>query len=188
MRVGVIADTHGLLRPDALAALEDCALILHAGDVGRESILQELRAIAPVQVVRGNVDFGTWTHALPHEVYLELEGTNIYMVHRPEDVSIDPAAAAAVIIHGHTHRPLKAWRSGVLWLNPEVPGRGASIPVTVAILQIPHSPRGHARNPRYCLVMKRNLCILVLVCASACGDETTPSAGMQRARPRRSPA
>jgi hypothetical protein len=131
--VGVISDTHGLLRPEAVAALDGCDLILHAGDVGRAAILDELRRIAPVHAVRGNVDGGELA-ALPLTEAVEVGDHVIYMIHIVEDLDLDPGAAGvALLVHGHTHRPRTGTHRGVPVLNPGSAGpRRFELPVTVA--------------------------------------------------------
>jgi len=138
MRVGVISDTHGLLRPEALAALQGCERILHAGDVCDRAILDELRRIAPVTAVRGNTDRGALGYELkPFEV-VEAAGTRLFVLHDAGDLDFDPRAAGiAVVITGHTHAPTVAEHAGVLYLNPGSAGpRRFRLPVTVAILTI----------------------------------------------------
>jgi putative phosphoesterase len=135
---GVISDTHGLLRPEAVAALEGSDLLLHAGDVGDPRLLEELREIAPLTVVRGNVDFGSWAAELPATAAVEVEGHAIYMLHDLEDLDLDlEAAGMAAVIYGHSHRPLIERRGGVLYLNPGSAGpRRVRLPVTVARLRV----------------------------------------------------
>jgi putative phosphoesterase len=138
MKVGVISDTHGLLRPSALAALEGCAHILHAGDVGNDAILPVLAQIAPVTAVRGNVDAVGATAALPLTEAVELAGSLLYMVHRLEDLDLDPAAASMrAVIFGHSHTPEITWRNGVLFFNPGSAGpRRFRLPVSLGFLEI----------------------------------------------------
>lgn len=140
MRIGVISDTHGWLRPEALRELEDCELIVHAGDIGGEEVLQELERIAPVVAVRGNVDVDTG-HAmrpLPTFDVTECAGQTLYIVHRLADMDIDPhAAGVAAVIHGHSHQPLTEWRNGVLYFNPGSAGpQRLPLPVTVGRLTL----------------------------------------------------
>ena len=136
--VGVIADTHGLLRPEAVAALQGADLILHAGDVGPAVILDELRAIAPTTAVRGNVDTGMWATALPLSDVVSVGGLELYMLHDRASLDLDPAAAGfAAVIFGHSHRPGAELRNGVLYLNPGSAGpRRFTLPVTIARLTI----------------------------------------------------
>lgn len=137
MRVGVLSDTHNLLRPRVLERLAGCELILHAGDVGDLEILQRLRRIAPVEAVRGNTDVGPTAEGLPESLTGDLAGLPYCMVHRREDV--DPAwiRRARLIVYGHTHRPELAWQGSCLLLNPGACGqRRFSYPLTLAILTV----------------------------------------------------
>lgn len=119
MVVGVISDTHGLMRPEALDALRGSELILHAGDIGGVEIIKALRRIAPVIAVRGNTDRGPWALELPWREVVEVEGELIYLLHSLEDLDIDPAAAGfRVVITGHSHQALMETRQDVLFLNP----------------------------------------------------------------------
>jgi len=137
-RVGVISDTHGLLRPEAVAVLEGSDLIVHAGDVGDPRILDELARLAPVRAVRGNVDHGPWAGALPLTEVVEVEGVSLYVLHILEDLDLDPAAAGlGVVVFGHTHRPLLERRGEVLYLNPGSAGpRRFDLPVGVAWIDV----------------------------------------------------
>lgn len=140
--IGVISDTHGLLRQEALDALAGSELILHAGDVGGPEILERLSAIAPVHAVRGNTDGGAWAAALPATEVVELGAGGgsplAYVLHDIEDLDLDPAAAGiAVVVYGHSHRPSVETRGGVLFLNPGAAGhRRFTLPVTVARLEV----------------------------------------------------
>lgn len=136
LRVGVISDTHGLLRPEAVAALRGSDLILHAGDVGGAYILDTLRAIAPVHAVRGNTDGGAWAQVLPLTETVEVGGALLHVVHDLHDLDLMPQAAGiAAVISGHTHRPAVEERGGVVYLNPGAAGpRRFDLPVTVAHL------------------------------------------------------
>jgi len=136
--VGVISDTHGLLRPEALTALADSDFVIHAGDVGDEEILQALRAIAPLTVVRGNVDVQAWTQKLPHGDMLEVDGVRIYVVHDLGTLDIVPASAGvAVVVYGHSHHPDIFARSGVTYFNPGSAGpRRFRLPITVGRIEI----------------------------------------------------
>lgn len=138
MLVGVISDTHGLLRPEAIEALRSSEHILHAGDVGSPDILVELRKIVPVTAVRGNVDHGPWAQALSETEVVELAGVSLYMLHDLKHLDLDPRAAGfAAVISGHTHQPKSEQRNGVLYLNPGSAGpRRFQLPITVAILRI----------------------------------------------------
>ncbi|NNK64056.1 MAG: metallophosphoesterase family protein [Gemmatimonadetes bacterium] len=131
--MGVVSDTHGLLRPEVLPLLEGACHIIHAGDVGDPAILETLGRIAPTTAVRGNTDRGPLA-SLPLTAALEVEGHATYAIHIPEDLDVDPVAAGlAVVIHGHTHRPRVEWIDGVLHLNPGSIGpRRFSLPITMA--------------------------------------------------------
>ena len=138
MLIGVISDTHGLLRPQALAALAESDHIVHAGDIGNGAILERLRALAPLSVVRGNNDRGDWAASLRETEQLQLGGITLHVVHDLADLAIDPRAAGVdVVVHGHSHRPGFSRRDGVLYLNPGSAGpRRFRLPVTVALLQV----------------------------------------------------
>jgi putative phosphoesterase len=138
MTVGVISDTHGLLRPEATEALQGSKLIVHAGDVGNAEVLERLRAIAPTVAVRGNVDGGAWATALPVTEVVEVGRLRLYVLHELSGLDFDPKAAGfAAVISGHTHRPSAEVRNGVLYLNPGSAGpRRFSLPVAVAKLQV----------------------------------------------------
>jgi putative phosphoesterase len=137
-RIGVISDTHGILRPEAVTALAGCERIIHAGDVGEESILGELERIAPVEAVRGNVDFEPWTRRLPGTHVVEVGGISIYVLHDLLTLDLDPAAAGIdVVVYGHSHRPDIEDRDGVMYLNPGSAGpRRFHLPVSIAILNL----------------------------------------------------
>lgn len=138
MRVGLISDTHGLLRPEALAALRGCERIVHAGDIGRPEILQRLAEIAPVTAVRGNNDRASWADALPETDVVQIGSSYLYVLHDLHDLDIDPAAAGVhAVIAGHSHRPRVEHRHGVLFVNPGSAGpRRFRLRVTVAELTI----------------------------------------------------
>jgi len=141
--IGVISDTHGLLRPEALAALRGSSHILHAGDVGDIDILDALKQIAPVTAIRGNIDTeGPNAQLLATEV-VELEGHLIYLLHSLADLDLKPEAAGmSVVISGHSHKPKVETRNGVLYLNPGSAGpRRFSLPITVAHLHLDATPR-----------------------------------------------
>jgi uncharacterized protein len=142
--IGLISDTHGLLRPEAVNALRGCTLILHAGDVGDQAILDELSAIAPVTAVRGNMDTRLWARTLSLADTLEVDGVRIYLRHKIEDIRFDPAAAGMrVVVTGHSHRPRIRESHGVLFVNPGSAGpKRSSLPISVARLEIKH---GHPR-------------------------------------------
>ncbi len=138
MLVGVISDTHGILRPQAVDALSDSELILHAGDVGAPEVLKQLRAIAPTIAVRGNVDRGSWAQSLPHTEVVEIGEVLLYVLHDVSEFNVDPKAAElSAVISGHSHRPTAEVRDGVLFLNPGSAGpRRFSLPVAVAKLRV----------------------------------------------------
>jgi hypothetical protein len=136
--IGVISDTHGLLRPEAIDALRGSDLIFHAGDVGEKEILEVLAQIAPVTAVRGNVDTAPWTVALPKTQALEVGGVSIYMVHNIGELDLSPKAAGfRVVVYGHSHQPKIEEKNGVLFFNPGSAGpRRFTKPVSVGRLKI----------------------------------------------------
>ena len=136
--IGVISDTHGLLRPEAVTALHGVEMILHAGDIGKPEILDELNKIAPVTAVRGNNDTGDWARDIPDRQHLEINGVSIYMLHDLKEFnSADEAIDADVLIFGHSHKPMIEERDGVVHLNPGSAGpRRFRLPVTVALLNV----------------------------------------------------
>jgi putative phosphoesterase len=136
--VGVIADTHGLMRPQALAALAGSDLIIHAGDVGTPEVLDALRAIAPVHAVRGNVDRGSWAARLPTTARVAVGGHRFCVLHIVDELDLDPRAAGlAAVIYGHSHKPALETRDGVLWLNPGSAGpRRFDLPVSLARMRV----------------------------------------------------
>jgi putative phosphoesterase len=140
--IGIISDTHGLLRPQALAALQGSDLIIHAGDVGDPKILEALRAVAPVFVVRGNVDSEPWALSLPETQVIEAELATFYVLHDLHALDLDPAAAGFhIVVTGHSHKPASTERDGVLFLNPGSAGpRRFDLPVTVARLELDRQP------------------------------------------------
>ena len=138
MRIGVISDTHGLMRPEALAALAGCELIVHGGDVGGREVLAALAKIAPVRAVRGNNDTGAWARALPATERIEVAGRVLYVIHDVKELDVDPAAAGIdVVIAGHSHRPRNETVDGVLFFNPGSAGpRRFSLPITVGRIDV----------------------------------------------------
>ena len=136
--VGVIADTHGLVRPEALAALAGVDRILHAGDVGSRAVLDALAALAPVTAVRGNNDHGAWAEALADTADVELGGARVHLLHDLKQLALDPGAAGfRVVIAGHSHRAALTARGGVLYLNPGSAGpRRFNLPLSVARLRV----------------------------------------------------
>jgi putative phosphoesterase len=136
LHIGVISDTHGLLRPEAIRALAGCDHILHAGDVGNEEILPMLRKIAPLTAIRGNVDHSGECGALPSTEAVELSGKLFYLIHARADLDLNPHAAfIAAVIFGHSHQPEITWQNNVLYFNPGSAGpRRFQLPVTVGFL------------------------------------------------------
>src|SRR5262245_57205482 len=132
--VGVISDTHGLLRPEAVAALKGAELIIHAGDVGAPQVLDALRMLAPTFVVRGNVDKAHWAGALPATAHVEVGGLLFHVLHDIAELDLDPVAVGyAAVIYGHSHQPSIDRRAGVLFLNPGRAGpRPSKLPVPIA--------------------------------------------------------
>jgi putative phosphoesterase len=145
MTVGVISDTHGLLRPQAVEALRGSELILHAGDVGDVDVLKQLRQIAPTLAVRGNVDTSAWANTLPTTDVIAVGELQVYMLHDLSALDLDPSAAGfAAVISGHTHRPKADVRNGVLYLNPGSAGpRRFSLPLAVARLHVEGKKLSH---------------------------------------------
>jgi putative phosphoesterase len=138
MLIGVISDTHGLLRPEAVAALRGVEHILHAGDVGDSAILGALREIAPVTAIRGNVDVSGACAKLPATDVVELGGKLFYLVHSVHDLDINPVAAGvAMVVSGHSHKASVQVRDGVIFFNPGSAGpRRFSLPVTVGFVTV----------------------------------------------------
>lgn len=135
--IGVISDTHGLLRPQAVAALHGSDLIVHAGDVGHPAVLDALRSLAPVVAVRGNNDYGAWAESLSATEVVDLAGCSLYVLHDLAELDLDPKAAGFhAVIAGHSHEPALERRGGVLYLNPGSAGpRRFALPVALARLR-----------------------------------------------------
>jgi uncharacterized protein len=133
-QIGVISDTHGLLRPEAIEALLGSDLILHAGDIGTPEILEELSTIAPVVAVRGNNDVGAWARTIPESETIAIENVSIHLLHIAKDLKLDPKTAGVqVVISGHSHKPSIEEREGILFLNPGSAGpRRFKLPVSIA--------------------------------------------------------
>lgn len=138
MLIGVISDTHGLLRPQAIAALRGSELIIHAGDIGDGEILERLEEIAPVTAVRGNIDTAPWARALPDTAVLEAAAKQIYILHDCNQLDLKPEAAGfAAVVSGHSHVPLQRTENGVLHFNPGSAGpRRFNLPVSVGRLRV----------------------------------------------------
>jgi putative phosphoesterase len=136
--VGVISDTHGLLRPEAVAALKGTDLIIHAGDVGSPEVIDALRELAPTFVVRGNVDKAYWASALPMTAHVEVGGLLFHVLHDISELDLDPApVGGAAVVYGHSHRPSIEMRDGVLFLNPGSAGpRRFNLPVSIARVSV----------------------------------------------------
>lgn len=149
MRIGLISDTHGLLRPEALTALAGVAEIIHAGDIGTAGILEGLRAIAPVHAVRGNNDRGTWAHKVPLRLLLTRGGVRIHVLHDVSELTADEKEGSFdVVIAGHSHKPGVTERGRILLVNPGSAGpRRFTLPVTIGYLTIADgSARAEIRN------------------------------------------
>ena len=146
LRIGLISDTHGLLRPEALDFLAGCDHIIHGGDIGGPEILERLGAIAPLTVVRGNNDTAPWARSIPETVRLALGGVDLFVIHDLKQLAGDPSAAALaagarVVISGHSHKPSHSERDGVLYVNPGSAGRRRfSLPITAGELLIGAGP------------------------------------------------
>jgi uncharacterized protein len=138
MIIGVISDTHGLLRPEALAAIRGSEHIIHAGDIGDPAIVDKLREIAPVTAIRGNVDRDAWATSVPNTNVLEVGEITIYVIHNLQELDLKPEAAGfAAVIYGHTHIPKSETKNGVLFFNPGSAGpKRFRLPVTLGKLQI----------------------------------------------------
>jgi putative phosphoesterase len=141
-QIGLISDTHGLLRPEAVEALRDSHLILHAGDVGSPEILANLRSIAPVVAIRGNVDTEFWASALPETEVVTAAGVVLYMLHDVEKLDVNPETAGfSIVLSGHSHKAKQEFRGKVLYLNPGSAGpRRFTLPITVARLDLTVKP------------------------------------------------
>lgn len=138
MRAGIISDTHGLMRQEALDALMGSDLIIHAGDIGQTVVLDELQTIAPVIAVKGNVDRAEWADTLPFSRVIEIESVRLYIIHDIQELNINPAAESVdMVISGHSHIPRITETDGVVFLNPGSAGpRRFSLPISVATVQI----------------------------------------------------
>ena len=152
MRIGVISDTHGLLRPEALDALTGVEHHIHAGDIGSPEIVPRLQEIAPVTAIRGNVDRQPWAAAFPVIVTVTLANRSIHVLHDLAELDLDPAERAVdIVVSGHTHRPKADTVDGVLYLNPGSAGpRRFRLPITVATIDLSHDairPVIHELNP-----------------------------------------
>jgi putative phosphoesterase len=146
MMIGIISDTHGLLRPEARERLAGVDHIIHAGDIGGPEVIAGLRELAPTTAIRGNVDRGQWANDHPHTDWLTLGGRTIYVLHNLNELDLDPAAAGIdVVVSGHSHQPKIETVDGVLYLNPGSAGpRRFTLPIALAILEL----TGDALQPR----------------------------------------
>jgi putative phosphoesterase len=136
LRIGLISDTHGLLRPQALAAMQGCAAIVHAGDVGKAEILDALRAIAPLHAICGNIDTAPWAQALPETLDVEIAGARLHVRHDLKTLAHAPADVD-VVVSGHSHMPALQSRDGVLYINPGSAGpRRFRLPIGVGYLHL----------------------------------------------------
>lgn len=142
MRVGIISDTHGLLRPEATRALAGVDLIVHAGDVGRAEILAKLKEVAPVFAVRGNIDTEKWARELPETAVVDAGQACFYVLHNVRELDLVPEASGFhAVISGHTHQPERSEKNGVLYLNPGSAGpRRFHVPVTLALVDVDRNP------------------------------------------------
>lgn len=138
LRIGLISDTHGLLRPEALQCLQGCDHIIHGGDIGNPGILDTLREIAPLTVVRGNNDTAEWAADIPEVARSEFDGVRVHALHNLADLEIDPPVdRTRVVVSGHSHRPLIRENAGVIYVNPGSAGpRRFTLPISVGELLI----------------------------------------------------
>lgn len=143
--IGLISDTHGLLRPEAIKALESSDIIIHAGDIGKEGIIEELEKIAPVFAIRGNIDKAAWASKYPETEVVEYEGLFLYVLHDLNELDLDPQAAGFhVVISGHSHKSKISHKDDVFYINPGSAGRRRfSLPITLALL---HVEKGSIRS------------------------------------------
>lgn len=138
MKIGIISDTHGLLRPEAVERLSGVDHIIHAGDIGAPEVISDLARLAPITAIRGNVDRGEWASRYPETALIRLGGRSIYVLHNLQELDLDPVAAGIdVIVSGHSHRPKIDAVAGVLYLNPGSAGpRRFKLPVSLATLEL----------------------------------------------------
>lgn len=137
-RIGLISDTHGLLRPEAIAALHGSELILHAGDVGKAELLDELRKIAPVAAIRGNVDTAPWCSSLRETEVVQTEAATFYLIHNIAELDLNPSASGIhIVLFGHSHQPAQYKKEGILYINPGSAGpRRFNLPISLATLDL----------------------------------------------------
>jgi len=136
-RIGVISDTHGLMRSGIREILAGCAHIFHAGDIGTPAVLEQLQSIAPLSAVRGNVDYGVWTEKLPWTIACSCGDHHLYMRHVIEDMDINPQGQFDIVIHGHSHEPRNEVIDGVRYFNPGSAGpQRFHLPITLGIIEL----------------------------------------------------
>lgn len=137
-RIGVISDTHRLIRRETLTALDGAEYIIHAGDIGSPDVITELRRIAPVTAIRGNMDAGDWAREFPETAVVELGGMMIYVIHNIVKLDLDPRASEfSAVVYGHSHAPMQHTKDGVLYFNPGSAGpRRFNLPVSIGYLTI----------------------------------------------------
>jgi uncharacterized protein len=142
--LGMISDTHGILRPEALSALQGSDAIVHAGDVGERTLLDQLKGIASTYTVRGNVDTERWCESLARTEVVRLQNISIYVLHNLRELDLNPKAAGfQIVISGHTHKPESHWHDGVLYINPGSAGpRRFALPICLARLDLLQTPWG----------------------------------------------
>jgi len=136
--IGLVSDTHGLVRPEALAALQGCDLIIHAGDIGKPEVLDAFKAIAPLVAIRGNNDRESWAKQLPDVLELQINGVKLHVIHNVQELQLNPAEdGVSAVISGHSHKPVMTRRDGVLFINPGSAGpRRFKLPIAVGKLWI----------------------------------------------------
>ncbi len=136
--IGIISDTHGLVRQEAIESLKGCELVIHAGDVGKPEVIHSLEEIAPVIAVRGNVDKGDWANTLPKTQVVEVSNIFIYVIHDIGELDLNPKAAGFnIVIYGHSHKPKKEIVDGIIYLNPGSAGpRRFNLPISLALMTI----------------------------------------------------
>lgn len=137
-KIGVISDTHGLMREEVLNVLLGCDLIIHAGDIGSIAIIETLNSIGPVRAVRGNIDKDEWCYSFPTTDGIEIDNKFLYVLHNLEELNIDPKAAGFnIVISGHSHKPLKSEKDDIIYLNPGSVGpRRFNLPISMAIIEL----------------------------------------------------